>query len=66
MKKYWTGLVIAAFISIISFFQIGSYWADTHNFNGGWTIIGIAFGLAALFCLYKVRQNSNTGTPPAP
>lgn len=55
-------MVVFAFLSIISFFQINSYWADTHNFNGlfGWLGIGIVTGLAAVYGLYKVSQ---AGTP---
>lgn len=66
MKK-WTGshwfifTVILAFASIISFYQVNSYWADTHKFNGlfGWIGIGVMFGLAAIFGLYKTIKNSN-------
>jgi len=62
--KQWFALMsVLAFGSAISFFQINSYWADQHNFNGffGWLGIGIALGLGAAFCLYKVSKNSNTG-----
>lgn len=66
MKK-WTGgqwfifMVVFAFASVLSFFQINSYWADQHNFNGlfGWLGIGIVTGLAAVFGLYKTAKNSN-------
>lgn len=64
-NKFWLNpwfgfMVVAAFISIISFFQIKSYWADKNNFNGlfGWTGIGIVFGLAAAYCLYKANKTS--------
>ena len=52
-----------AFASVISFFQINSYWADNHNFNGlkGWLGLGIVFGLVACFCLYKVSKTSSGG-----
>lgn len=54
-----TGLF--AFASVISFFQINSYWADQHHFNGifGWLGIGIVTGIAALLSLRKVIKNSN-------
>lgn len=57
----WYGwMVIAAFVSVISFFQINSYWADKNNFNGlfGWLGIGIVAALFAVFFLYKVKTTS--------
>lgn len=47
--------------SVISFFQINSYWADKHNFNGvfGWLGIGIILGLGCIYTLYKVSKNAN-------
>lgn len=53
---YWFALTaVFAFISVISFFQINSYWADKHHFNGivGWLGIGIVTGIIACFFLYK-------------
>lgn len=60
-KKWFLGMVIFAFASAISFFQINSYWADQHHFNGGWLAIGIVLGSVAVFCLTKVIRNSNKG-----
>lgn len=57
-KQWFAFMTVFAFLSVISFFQINSYWADTHNFNGGWTILGIVFGLAAIFGLYKVSKTT--------
>jgi len=62
-KKFWLNpwfgfMVIAAFVSVISFFQINSAWADEHNFNGKWLVIGIVFALAAVGCLYKAKTTS--------
>lgn len=58
--KTWFALtVIFAFASVISFFQINSYWADKHHFNGGWVTIGVIAGLVAIFCLIKTAKNSN-------
>lgn len=64
-QKWFWAMVVTAMISIISFFQINSYWADQHHFNGffGWLGIGIVFGLAAIYCFGKVKWTS--GTPPA-
>ena len=60
MNPWFTAMVIFAFASIISFFQIDSAWADAHKFNGfvGWLGIGIVTGLVAIFCLYKVSKTS--------
>lgn len=54
-------MVLSAFVSVITFFQVDSYWADTHDFNGSLIAIGVVFGLVAGFFLYKVIKNSNTG-----
>lgn len=53
-------MVVAAFIAVISFFQINSYWADTHHFNTGWKVIGGIFSLIAVFGLYKVVKQGGT------
>lgn len=55
-------MTVFAFSSVISFFQINSYWADKHHFNGlfGWLGIGIVTGVIACYGLYKVSKNSNT------
>ncbi len=59
-KKWFAVMTIAAFLSVISFFQINSYWSDQHNFNSGWTIIGVVFGLSAIFGLWQVTRRSGT------
>ena len=60
-KWYWAAMAVLAFASIISFFQINSYWSDKHHFNGliGWLGIGIICGLGAIVCLAKVRTMSD-------
>ena len=60
-KQWFIFMTVFAFASVISFFQIDSYWADEHNFNGidGWLGIGLATGLLAIFGLYKASQKSN-------
>lgn len=67
-EKFWLNpwfgaMVVLAFGSIISFFQINSYAADKNNMNGlfGWLGIGIVLGIAACYCLYKANKTS-TGT----
>lgn len=62
--KKWFGLMsVFAFASVISFFQINSWWSDQNKFNGlfGWLGLGIVFGLVAVFCLSKVVKSSNKG-----
>jgi hypothetical protein len=57
LTRKWFGLMcVFAFASVISFFQINSYWADQNHFNTGWLIIGIVTGLCAIGCLYKVNK----------
>lgn len=62
-KTWWGITVVFAFASVISFFQINSYWADQHHFNGiaGWLGIGIVTGLIAVFGLYNVSKNWGSG-----
>lgn len=50
---------VFAFISVASFFQIDSYWADKHHFNGvvGWLGIGIVAGLVAIYFLYRTIKS---------
>lgn len=61
-KKWFAAMVVTALLSVISFFQINSAWADKNNFNGffGWLGIGIVLGLAAVYCLYKVNQSGGS------
>jgi len=62
-KKWFAAMVITAFLSMISFFQINSYSADKNNLNTFWLIAGIIFALVAVFSLWKVTKNAggNTG-----
>lgn len=62
VRTWFIIMVATAFISVIGFFQINSAWADANNFNTGWLLIGIIFGLAACFCLYKVSSGGGTPT----
>lgn len=63
-KQYFICMAIFALLSVISFFQINSYWADQHHFNGviGWLGIGIVTGLIAIYFLYLVTKNTNGGS----
>jgi len=60
------GFIVAplAFASVISFFQINSYWSDTHHFNGlfGWLGIGIVIGLLAIWQLAIVIKQGGGGS----
>ena len=58
-SRWFAVTSVLAFMAVISFFQVNSYWADKHHFNTGWIIIGILTGLAAIFCLSKVIKGSN-------
>jgi len=62
-KKWFAAMSVFAFASIISFFQINSWWADQNKFNGliGWLGLGIVFGLIAIYFLTKVIKSSNKG-----
>lgn len=53
--------VIFAFISVISFFQINSAWADAHNFNTWWKVIGVVTGIVAIICLIKTAKAGGGG-----
>jgi hypothetical protein len=53
---------IFAFISVISFFQVNSAWADDHNFNTGWKVIGAITGLIAIYCLTKTAKSGGGGS----
>lgn len=59
--KWMILMAIFAFISVISFFQVNSAWADAHNFNTGWKLIGTAAGIAAIFCLIKTAKAGGGG-----
>jgi len=59
-KPWFIFTSVFAFASLLSFFQINSYWADQHNFNGlfGWLGLGILFGIIAIFGIYKTSKHS--------
>lgn len=60
-KRWFALTVVFAFLSVISFFNINSYYGDTHHFNGvfGFLGLGIVLGGIATFGLSKVIKNSN-------
>jgi hypothetical protein len=53
-NKYFAGMVICAFISVISFFQINGYKVDQHNLNWLCILIGVLFAGATIYFGKKV------------
>ena len=52
--------VLTAFISGISFMQIHSAWADEHNANWIWWVLGIVFGIFSLgVFIIAAQENKN-------
>lgn len=60
-SKLFVLTAVLAFASVISFFQVNSYWADKHHFNGMWIVIGIFLGLGAIWALSKVIKQAGGG-----
>jgi hypothetical protein len=58
-KKWFIVMAILAILSVISFFQVNSAWADEHNFNTGWKIIGGILGIGTLLSFRQVLKSSN-------
>jgi hypothetical protein len=60
-KWFWVAMVVFAFLSVISFFKINSYWGDQHHFNGifGFLGTGIVFGVLAIYFLIKAYKISD-------
>ncbi len=58
-KKWWAITVVAAFASVISFFQVNSYKADLLRLNTLWLVAGIVIGLFAVYALVKAVKNMN-------
>lgn len=56
---YWAIAVVAAFVSVISFFNINSYWADTHGTNWLMWIGGFAGAIGTYWGLRNVAKRSN-------
>lgn len=53
----WTAF--AAFLAVISFFQINSAFADKHHINGLFIVLGIAFAIIAAALFITVVKRSN-------
>lgn len=61
--RWFTVMVITAFVSVISFFNINSYFADKHKINWLFTVVGIIFALVAIYSYAKANQYGNPGKP---
>ena len=55
-KRFWAIGAVSAFVSVISFFQINSYFADKHHINGLWWVSGIVFAAVAGYFMYKANN----------
>lgn len=51
---------LGAFISVLSFMQINSAWADKHHANGLWWALGIVFGLWTIAIAVIYYQDSSS------
>lgn len=60
-KQWFILTALFAFVSFISFINIGSSFGDDHHFNGviGFTGIGILSALVSVFGLYKSSKKSS-------
>lgn len=63
LKKWYAVLVITAFISVISFFQINSYFADKHKINWLFIVVGVLFAIATGYSFYMCNKLGNPGKP---
>lgn len=61
--KYWAATVVLAFVGIISFFQVNSYFADKNNINWLFKVIGTVGVVGALYCVYKGVANPPGSNP---
>lgn len=61
LKKWYALMVVTAFIAVISFFHINSYFADKHKINGLFLVVGIVFSLVALYSYYMANKIGNPG-----
>ncbi|MEP7375524.1 MAG: hypothetical protein ABI675_19420 [Chitinophagaceae bacterium] len=59
-KKWFAFMTVFAFASVICFFNINSYFADTHKINWLFILLGIVFALVAIYGLKKVNDIAGT------
>ena len=60
-KLLFVFMSIAAFLSIISFFQVNSALADRKKWNGLFKVLGVVFAAVAVYFLFQVIGQSGTG-----
>jgi uncharacterized membrane-anchored protein len=59
-KKWFIIMSALAILSLVSFFQINSYFADKHKINGLFTLLGIILAAGAVLSLiFGVLKNTN-------
>lgn len=58
---WFTLTVVTAFLAMISYFQINSYFADKHKLNTFFLVTGIVLTVLSLFFIWKANKTS-TGT----
>ncbi len=61
LNKYFAGGAVCAFLSVISFFTINSYFADKHHVNGLFWIAGFLFAAGAIYFYWKLTQTTGGG-----
>lgn len=52
-NTYLVIAIVSAFVSVISFFNVNSYWADKNHLNGVVVGAGIVFAIVTIFAGYK-------------
>lgn len=61
-NKSWVLLVIFAFLSVISFFQVQAYFWDSRGLNWIPITAGIVFGVSAIYNLVQVIRRDGTAS----
>ena len=57
-NPWYIASVVAAFIGMISYFNINSYKADKNGLNGFWLVMGIVFTLVSIGLIIKAYKSS--------
>lgn len=52
---------MTAILAAVSFFQVNSYFADKHNINSVFIIVGVALALFAIFQFWTISKDAGTG-----
>ena len=50
--------IVSLFLCLISFFQVNSAFADKHNINGVWIVLGSIFAISTLYCGRKAAKTA--------